>query len=1011
IDECEEEECHSSATCVNNPGSFVCNCNPGFIGDGVISCSDNCQVPYLFFSTSSGTFSYNTEESTSSPNMFNSRVNALLSFDDMNKRLYFYTANDEITSYNLNGSDLSTITIQNVEFFTVDGRNNLLYYHQRLQDRIFVYNITSTQSTQVGALSSVTGTKDMEVKNGYLYIAKASYPTIIRYNPRNESITPFNSTTGSAQSLSVDEYDNVIYWANYDGTSHRVMRTLLNGETVDLNITYSGEIDLTSDVFNFYVLVKADNRIDQYLKTSIEKQKNVTFNGPIEDLIIAYDEDECCVGTFCHMNATCSNYLGGLNCSCNDGFTGNGMDCEATNCSDLSCGQNQECVQVNNTFACVCKDGYEEPDCRPTTNCSDPSCGQNEECVLVNNTFTCVCKDGYEEPDCLRPMTMCNIPVVVYYGPSAINYQVTINNVTTSGSLGSGGAKDMNYDRLSRRLFYYVSGNFYSVEQDGSDLRDIGAVGNVDRFTVDGRNNIIYYINDLTDIISKFNMTNSAETDLGIRAKDIDMDSVNNYLVIVRTDSGSNIERYNVETEVVDAIKAGGDFPQDVSVDADNGVVYWVNVIGGSTFKVKSTSYAGVTIDLNITYTERIEIAQDEVYLYVLVVSNETIYKYRKNTWEQMGSIVVPSGTSGVEVAFDIDECCVGTSCHEQSTCANSLGNFTCICSSGYSGNGTFCEDINECEEEECHSSATCVNNPGSFVCNCNPGFIGDGVISCSDNCQVPYLFFSTSSGTFSYNTEESTSSPNMFNSRANALLSFDGMNKRLYFYTANDEITSYNLNGSDLSTITIQNVEFFTVDGRNNLLYYHQRLQDRIFVYNITSTQSTQVGALSSVTGTKDMEVKNGYLYIAKASDPTIIRYNPRNESITPFNSTTGSAQSLSVDEYDNVIYWVNYDGTSHRVMRTLLNGETVDLNITYSGEIDLTSDVLNIYVLVKAENRIDQYLKTSLEKQKNVTYNGAIEDLIIGYGEFHLKENKSIFKFGFLFLYQVAKKWSSHW
>ena len=39
IDECAEEECHPSATCVNNPGSFVCNCNPGFIGDGVISCS------------------------------------------------------------------------------------------------------------------------------------------------------------------------------------------------------------------------------------------------------------------------------------------------------------------------------------------------------------------------------------------------------------------------------------------------------------------------------------------------------------------------------------------------------------------------------------------------------------------------------------------------------------------------------------------------------------------------------------------------------------------------------------------------------------------------------------------------------------------------------------------------------------------------------------------------------------------------------------------------------------
>ncbi|CAB4033642.1 mucin 4, partial [Paramuricea clavata] len=206
---------------------------------------------------------------------------------------------------------------------------------------------------------------------------------------------------------------------------------------------------------------------------------------------------------------------------------------------------------------------------------------------------------------------------------------------------------------------------------------------------------------------------------------------------------------------------------------------------------------------------------------------------------------------------IDEDECCTGTFCHAQSTCANSFGNFTCTCSNGYSGNGTFCEDVDECEESRCHPNATCVNNPGSFVCNCNPGFIGDGGNSCSENCQVPYLFFSTSSGTFSYNTEESTSSPTIFNSRVNALMSFDGINKLLYFHTTNNEITSYNLDGSYLSTITIQNVEFFTVDGRNNLLYYHDDLQDRIFVYNITSGQSTLVAGLSGVTGVKDMEME----------------------------------------------------------------------------------------------------------------------------------------------------------
>jgi hypothetical protein len=122
----------------------------------------------------------------------------------------------------------------------------------------------------------------------------------------------------------------------------------------------------------------------------------------------------------------------------------------------------------------------------------------------------------------------------------------------------------------------------------------------------------------------------------------------------------------------------------------------------------------------------------------------------------------------------------------------------------------------------------------------------------------VPYLFFSTSTGTFFYNTEESASSPTIFNSRVNALMSFDGKNKRLYFHTQNDEITSYNLDGSDLITMSIFNVDFFTVDGQNNLLYYQDALQDRIFVYNITSAQSAPLGALSGVTGVKDLEMAN---------------------------------------------------------------------------------------------------------------------------------------------------------
>ena len=113
----------------------------------------------------------------------------------------------------------------------------------------------------------------------------------MRYDPSSQSTIDFNYD-GSAQSISVDEYNNVIYWANYDADQniHMVMKTLLNGQTIALNITYVGEIELTSDVFNFYVLDKDNNRIDKYSKTSLEKQGNVTYNGPIRDLIIAYGE-------------------------------------------------------------------------------------------------------------------------------------------------------------------------------------------------------------------------------------------------------------------------------------------------------------------------------------------------------------------------------------------------------------------------------------------------------------------------------------------------------------------------------------------------------------------------------------------------------------------------------------------------------------------------------------------------------------------------------------------------
>ncbi|XP_061473966.1 stabilin-1 [Rhineura floridana] len=97
------------------------------------------------------------------------------------------------------------------------------------------------------------------------------------------------------------------------------------------------------------------------------------------------------------------------------------------------------------------------------------------------------------------------------------------------------------------------------------------------------------------------------------------------------------------------------------------------------------------------------------------------------------------NGTSCTE----IDPCAVGYGgCSIHANCTKvAAGQATCLCKDGYAGDGTICREIDRCLDKNggCHQFAECVKTgPGLVACNCLPKFTGDGVNECKpiDPCK-----------------------------------------------------------------------------------------------------------------------------------------------------------------------------------------------------------------------------------------------------------------------------------
>ncbi|XP_061422203.1 mucin-4-like [Lethenteron reissneri] len=100
------------------------------------------------------------------------------------------------------------------------------------------------------------------------------------------------------------------------------------------------------------------------------------------------DIDECSQANACSADATCANTDGSYTCSCNEGFTGNGIVCERM----------EVCLYVPGVQSCSCRPGMVTSGnaCVDIDECKNKTaCWPNAQCQNTFGSFTCFCNENY----------------------------------------------------------------------------------------------------------------------------------------------------------------------------------------------------------------------------------------------------------------------------------------------------------------------------------------------------------------------------------------------------------------------------------------------------------------------------------------------------------------------------------------------------------------------------------------------------------------------------------------
>ncbi|XP_065195321.1 fibrillin-3-like, partial [Sycon ciliatum] len=506
---------------------------------------------------------------------------------------------------------------------------------------------------------------------------------------------------------------------------------------------------------------------------------------------VCTDVDECIVAP-CHHHGHCTNIIGSFSCGCQLGFAGNGSNCddvdECDQGSHMCNVTNQACSNTQGSYTCPCIAGYVKASdgkgsCKDVNECYTLPCDPNGVCTNKVGSFSCRCSSGY-------------------YGNGTLCTNIDECTAGAHQCHGNAGCTDTSGRYTCRCNVGYQSTS--AVEGHNCTDVDECSLGRASCVTnSECRNTVASYTCECqsgysatatgitgAEHCADIDECNASPPSSSLCSNNAVCSNTNGSFTCpcvagyVKASNGRCEDVNECYTNPCDANgectnKEGSFACRCASGYSGNGTLC-TNIDECTTGAHRCDGNAGCTdtvgsykCSCNVGYqsTSAVEghncTDVDECLLgrASCVTNSECRNTVASYTCEcKSGYSATATGITGAEHCADIDECnasppSLSLCGNNGSSCRNNEASYSCVCTTGFSGNGTHCQDTNECLDGShgCHANATCSNTAGGHTCACRPGYRGSGLFCDNeDECQngehrcSPNAHCSDSVGSFS---------------------------------------------------------------------------------------------------------------------------------------------------------------------------------------------------------------------------------------------------------------------